>query len=71
MKWRILKPEDFPTVEDYLDVLQDRVNIINEILGDGYDIETLRDIVSAQKAGRYVIFPKKIDVHRGKRVQKL
>ena len=43
------------------EALVDRLGDIEDILGDDYDIDRLRDLVEADRGGRCVVLPCKID----------
>lgn len=57
--------KDFPpvgddTIDEFIDCVKDlaeRLAIIEDILGDNYDLDQLRELVKADKDGRCKIFP--------------
>lgn len=75
--------KDFPpvredTVDEFVDCVKDmatRLASIENILGDDYDLEHLKELVEADRDGRCVVFPCKIgdtvhDIQMGKITEK-
>ena len=75
--------KDFPpvredTVDEFVDCVKDmasRLASIENILGDDYDLDRLKEMVEADREGRYVVLPCKIgdtvyDIQMGKITEK-
>ena len=75
--------KDFPpvredTVDEFVDCVKDmasRLASIENILGDDYDLDRLKELVEADREGRYVVLPCKIgdtvyDIQMGKITEK-
>ena len=75
--------KDFPpvredTVDEFVDCVEDmasRLALIENILGDDYDLDRLKEMVEADREGRYVVLPCKIgdtvyDIQMGKITEK-
>lgn len=75
--------KDFPpvredTVDEFVDCVKDmasRLALIENILGDDYDLDRLKEMVEADKDGRCVVLPCKIgdtvyDIQMGKITEK-
>ena len=75
--------KDFPpvredTVDEFVDCVKDmasRLALIENILGDDYDLDRLKELVEADRDGRCVVFPCKIgdtvyDIQMGKITEK-
>lgn len=75
--------KDFPpvredTVDEFVDCVKDmasRLALIENILGEGYDLDRLKELVEADRDGRCVVFPCKIgdtvyDIQMGKITEK-
>lgn len=54
----------FPAVDDienkWLERMQKRLSVIEEILGDDYDLDRLKELVEADREGRCVVLPCKV-----------